>query len=1590
LLILIGLIIFVWLLIQTTPVQNLIVRQVTNKLSRDLKTTVRINHVDFNLFNTMLLQGTLVKDRRQDTLLYAGTVKVLITDWFFFKDQIELKYVGLKDAVIHLQRTDSIWNYQFLIDHFSRPSTTRQPSNVTLKLSRLELENVAVVQKDAWRGENLSAVVRTLNLDAEVFDLNKRVIGISKLTIDQPSFAIYNYTGKRLHPVVDTTEEEPIINDPNHLRWNPDNWQVTINKLTMTRGAFRSDQETDREPYQSFDGAHILFSEINGDFRDVKLRQDSITSDIVLSTKERSGFIVKKLSSKMRMHPEAMEFANLDLQTNRSHLQNFFAMRYETFDDMSDFETKVRMEGNFDNADVSSDDIAFFAPDLQTWQKRITITGNVKGSVDNLSAKNLKIQAGRDSYLHGNINIAGLPDIDKTFIDFEADDFMTIYSDAIAFVPQLRNIQQPRLDQLQYLRFRGNFTGFIRDFVTYGTLETRLGVIHSDLNMKLPRNGVARYSGTIGTTNFNLGQLIDNAQVGRTSFRGNINGSGFGPALNAKLDGNISLFEFKGYPYRNITVKGQVAKRLFDGDLVASDPNLDVQLHGLIDFSKKVPEFNFDAVVSRAALQELNLVNQNIEFNGKFRFNFRGNNIDNFLGTARIYDAALYKNGQRISFDSLSVESKILGTNRVITVLSNEFDAALVGEFTLQDLPASFQTFLNKYFPSYIKPVKGYQRNENFSFVITTKKVDDYISLINNNLSGFNYSTVTGRINARENLLDLNADFPEINYRNLKAQNVNLKAIGTYDSLVLETKVENIFINDSLHFPGTFIRVNSSNDVSDVTIKASANQTLNTASINARVQTIPKGVKVTFRQSSFEVNSKNWAIEKDGELVITEDMIMADGLKLYNGQQEIRVSTVPSDIGNTNDIRIDLTKINIGDFTPYLVRQNRIEGLLTGTITVMDPFRKLMIELNSEAEQFRFDDDSIGRIGLNANFNRRNGRVNFEVSSQNQHYEFDAQGLLKLRDSVTATEQLDINIGLNSTNIGLLERYLSGVFTNLDGQANGNLRIVGPVNNLKYLGNINLTNGGLRVLFTNVFYKIPSASFAFNEDHIDFGSFTIQDTLGNTGQITRGKLFHHGFNDLAFDFAMNSPKLLVLNTGNNGVDPYWGKVVARASMTLRGPLESMQMDISAAPADSSSLFINTRNSRESGQADFVVWKVYGREMQHVEAPRESNLNVHLDITANNYANVFVILDELTGDIIRTNGHGNLQINASTTGDFTITGRYDIDRGSYNFNFESLLRKPFTLREGAGNFIQWSGDPNNAIIRVDAEYTAENVRFSDLDLRGFEAQMFNNVRRYRGPVIVVASLTGELMRPTITFQIELPAGSPMKNDPGVVEVLRKIQSDENELNKQVAFLIVFNSFGPSSTQGNVANTAFEGLVVNSISGLLSSTLSREFSGILQNIFNDKSIHVNFNAQLYSGTQFVSDVNRNTFNIDRTNLNLSIGKSVWNDRLTFTFGSAVDFGLTPAQVDAAHSLPFLPDISAEWKIRPDGRLLLTFFYRDSYSFFTGSAARQNRSGASISYRHDFERLGTIFSGDDKKKKKKNVKTVAADGKDSTGSK
>lgn len=1564
---LLFLIVMVAILINTTPVQNWLVSVVTNKLSGDLETKVAIRHVNFSLFNKMNLEGVYIEDRHQDTLLNAGRITVNVTDWFFFKDKIELKNVELENATVRLHRTDSVWNYRFIADYFSTPpSQNKEKKPIVLSLTKLKLTNIDVQQLDEWRGQDQKIALKNLDLDAEEIDFSKKLINIRSLIMDEPVFSIYDYPGLRPRR---PKRPSNLLPDSTAEPFNAGNWKVQIKDLTMNNGAVKSDRKIKRAYYSYFDDSHIHFFAINAKFKDVLLNKDTLTADIRLSTKERSGFTVNSLTSQFRMEPGAMIFNKLDIKTPSSHLSDYYVMRYRDFnDDMGEFISSVKLEGRFQNSTVHTKDIAYFAPELKSWNKLIHLDGQVKGTIDNLSAKNFVLEAGKSSRLNGNIKMVGLPDIDSTYIDFRSNDFHTTYEDVLTIVPELKDIEDPNLKEIKYIDFKGTFTGFMRDFVTYGTIQTNLGTLVTDVNMKFPPKGLSIYSGKVNTSNFDLGKFTGVQQLGTVSFNGNVKGKGFtAQTMDAELDGKFAQLQYNNYNYTNIVVKGRMNKKLFKGNVSIDDPNVIAVLDGDIDFNGEKPEFNFFADIQRSNLKTLGFAREDVKVIGKFDMNFNGDNIDNFLGTVSLYDVAVTRDNQTYVFDTLTLSSQTVDQQKILQLRNTEASAFLIGNFTIRELPDAVKQFLNKYYPAYIPPPQKPIKNQNFLFQLDVKNIDQYLALIHPSLKGFNNSTIVGSLNSETNLMAISAMVPYASYKNVGVQDFRLTGLGNMDSLKLTGIIGNTILNDSLQFPGSKISIASSNNVSQLNISTSATQAINDARLSAQITNLEDGVKIHLDPSSIVLNEKTWRINDGGEMTISKAYVDAKNIKFTNGEQEISVVSRHSDIGTWDDIILEMKKVNIGDFMPFVLKEPRMEGIMTGTVTLEDAFRNMYISADLKAEQFRMANDSIGSVNITGAWDDRNKKATYEAISINPNYKFSIAGSYDVVDSLT--QEINANANFDRTNIHFLEQYLGSIFSNIKGFATGNLRMKGNINAPEYTGIIDVSNAGLKVKYTQCYYEFDSAKIVFTPGSIDFGTVTLKDTLYKVNKgapnvaVLTGDLQHTNFNDFVYNISINTNRLLMLNTSRSDNSTFYGKAIGKGSFRLRGPDDDMRMSVTGETVDSSSIYITSASSKESSDADYIIWKQYGKEMNLDSLGfASSELTIDLNLTANNYTRMYMVLDEITGDIIEATGSGTLKMHTGTNAPFTINGKYTIDQGYYRFSFQEVFKKPFVLLPNEGSYIRWDGDPYKAEINLKAKYVANDVKLSSLysALGQTTDPEVSRLKGERTDVDVLCTLTGSLGKPDIFFDISLAANSDVKNSQRLLGDLARINNDDNEKNKQVAYLIVFRSFAPIG-QYNVQQTDAATFAFNTISEYISGYLSSSLKTLLYGIFKDPSLSVNFNYTRASIDPTGTGAGiGNTVNLTRDNISLQFIKSLLNDKLVITFGSDFNFVSSGSQAalnaQSANFL-FLPDITAEYKITPDGKFRVSFFYRSNFDALSTNGKR-NRAGGSISFRTEFD--------------------------------
>lgn len=1561
-----------------------------SRLSKDLNTKIEIKHVDFSLFNKINMQGLLIEDHNHDTLVYAGEANVRITDWFFFKKNIELKYIGLQNAVIKMQRNDSVWSHQFLVDYFSSPSSGKKQGGTQLNLKKLDLKNVVFVKKDAWLGQNMTFAVSSLELDARNISLSNKSIDLGTLIITDPFVSLYSYP--KLKPPSDSIAVETSSTIDSALKWNATGWVINADKLEIKNGTFKNDTYSDVPVLASFDGRHIGFGEINTSLTGVHWEKDTITAKLILQTKERSGFEIKDMKADVKVTPQEMAFNNLEIKTNNSTIRNYFRMSFDDFSSMNDFIHKVSMQANFDDSQIDSDDIAFFAPAIKTWKKNITLSGTVRGPVNDLVGKNMMIQAGSNTSLNGDISMTGLPDINQTFIDFKAEDFRTTYSDAAAFIPAVSRVTSPNLRQLQFIRFHGSFTGFVRDFVTFGTIQTNLGVVKTDLNMKLPAGQTPLYSGTISTESFRLGDFIGDPAIGSVALNGSVKGRGFNDNdRQAEVDGKIQFVDYNGYRYRNAVIKGKLDKNKFDGIASINDAEAELTMNGLIDFNSKTPVFNFLADVKKANLKKLNLIQADIAFRGKFNLNFTGDNIDNFLGYANITDASLSRNGNPLPFDSLIISSEYINNEKRLKARSNEFEANLSGNFSIRDLPDAFKLFLNKYYPSYIDPPKKLPGNESLTFDISTGYVDDYIKLIDSSLSGFNHSHIYGNLNTSKNEFVLNAAVPQFKYKNYNFDNVNVTAKGNNNNLTLSGSAANINISDSLNIPLAVFTINAGNDISKVQITTGTNQAINQATLNAEVFTYPNGVKIEFDPSTFSVNGKTWTIDENGELEFRNKVPATGQLVLRENNQEIVVRSKPSETGNWNDLLIELKKVNAGDFAPFFLPKNRLEGLVSGNILMEDPAGNLFISSdNIRAEGVRLDNDSVGDVKATLSYNGKTKELIAKGNTldQENNLVFDLDLFFdpaKQKDNLIA-------IKTKTFRIKILERFLGTLFSDIQGYVTGDFDIRGEFNKLQITGKGRLKDAGLKVNFTQCFYKIQDTDIELKPTEIKLDGIVLTDPVTGNPIYLVGGIQHTAFKNMFFDLMVSTRKpntsgtannkpVLLLNTNYNDNKQFYGRVKGTGSFSLSGYESDMLMKIDAiaSTTDSSVVTIPSSRNRESGIADFLIERKYGREMEETSyTGSASNITYDVDVTANPMVTVRVVLDDLTGDEIKGKGSGTLNIHSGTNEKLSIRGRYDIEEGDYLFTFQSFFKKPFVLKKGSDSFISWSGDPYDARIQFEAMYIAENVSFAPLVNTIMNTDP--SYAKLREDVYVVADLSGALFKPDFKFRLEFPPNSFVNNDFSISSSIEQIEKNENEINRQVTYLIVFNSFAPQETaQNTTANGGFGSTIneltystISSLSGLFFNEINKKLNSELARILNTDNISINFSGSVYN-RNLLDQQSNNGFNINQSNLNINVPISMFKDRFVVTLGSTLD---VPLQSTIQQNVQFLPDVTAEWLINQSGTIRASFFYRQNLDYLTTSstgAARTKRSGASIAYRREFDSLSGLFEGKKKKKKK-----------------
>jgi len=338
------------------------------------------------------------------------------------------------------------------------------------------------------------------------------------------------------------------------------------------------------------------------------------------------------------------------------------------------------------------------------------------------------------------------------------------------------------------------------------------------------------------------------------------------------------------------------------------------------------------------------------------------------------------------------------------------------------------------------------------------------------------------------------------------------------------------------------------------------------------------------------------------------------------------------------------------------------------------------------------------------------------------------------------------------------------------------------------------------------------------------------------------------------------------------------------------------------------------------------------------------------------AEVFIIFDERAGDKIRGRGEGSINLEVDRDGTIEMFGDYIIDEGEYLFTLLNVINKPFNVKRGGT--INWTGDPFNADIELEATYPGRTA-LSTLLIEYLDNSNpdLENLARKSTKVDLIMYLTGKLLKPDIDFDINFPnVDNELRNF--VESKLNSMRSNQNELNRQVFGLMVVGSFLPGDQYAlNGGEIGF-----NTLSEMLSSQLSIYLTELLSEVFTD--------VGFISGIDF--DINYSRYTSETTDgnepglrtgseLEVRLSNTLFNERLSVNVGGNVDWGTSTIQGPSQGAF-LAGDLVLEYVLTRDKRFKVRFYQRTDQTF----VGRRNKTGLGFSYRREFDSFKDFVKG------------------------
>ncbi len=1408
--------------------------------------------------------------------------------------------------------------------------------------------------------------VQKLTVALDLSQMLKGNVMLDKVRLQDGQFNLRFHEGK---DTLNFNQFLAAFQNPNKKKKKRNAVKIEVKKLMADNMVFSFWDNRADFVGEGFDGKHFAMDSIHLNAESFLIKGDTIAATILaLEANERYTLVrLRDLSSAFQYTSTSLSFAQLTARVNNSKISDSIVLHYRAPATLSYFIDSVNIEARLRNTRINSSDLAHFIPAFRKYHDTWFVNADINGTIDSLRITDLDARFGKKSSVSGSIALDGLPDADVLFIMANLPRFELLPTDLAPYTGQKAT---QYLQPLSVIKGNAHFTGFTDNFVIESNLFSGGGSLATDISVRKLNSARPEYSGKLKANEFHLGPLIPNAELGKASFNAEISASGNALA-NLQLDGKIdaSYLEWKGYRYTNLNVKGQMAQRTFTGELLMNDPNLQGQLNGEINFEGERHHASGKLNLPHADLDALglSLTDKKPILSTTALFDFEFDQPDDIVAHLALDDTYIrYGDAHELRFSKLSAETYLKNTKRVLNASSDYFELNTEGEYAFGDLLYEAQKSWSDVSDAYsvtkeisLKEKTAYKKSTSIEVKLNLIDINPILEIyaakayiapntkIDAKLSSDSIRKVSLEILSDESYygqnrmdsIDLSFNFSQ------HLQTDFWESQGSLHSTYQE--IEGILPTQNLIFE-------YQGDEKSNAFAQSIDLISNKGHIetNGIVKSNAEGIEISFKESNIALPKHQYHISPDGNLFFSyAGGLIFNDFTLLNEEQILALDGGLNE-SETAQLNIHSENLNL-ELLTFIFSDVHLYGKLNTDATIKKGLSAPAVEGTFNLTDFQLDTMAIGDIEGVMEYLALDSIIRIEASVSRANLPaFQVNGNIY----VTAEKRIDLHAKLTGLDLGLINPFVAGAIDHIKGEALGRLRITGTVFSPIVKGSFVVRNGSFRIPYLNTTYTFNDP-IVFDENLIGFKNLRLVDPYGKKATLNGG-VYHDGFKDfiLSLKGDMTEP-FLVMNTTKKDNEQFYGFVVATGKLNISGSPDSLTIRCLARSEKNTRVSIPISSATDYEDLPFLRF-ISGDTAnleEEINKTDLSGINLQLGLEITPEAEIAIIFNEQTGDILKSRGRGNMKMEIDTRGDFKLYGDYTIESGTYNFTLANVINKEFILDKGSR--INWSGNPYEGLMNVNARYR-QMVPLSPIITDSSLAK--SNEARKRNPVSVLMNMSGPLMQPTIGLDVEIERKYAGSLSGYVAAFESNIKNNENEMNKQVFSLIVLKSLASQDAlnlSGSGAN----------ISEMFSNQLSSWLSQVDENL----EIYIDLNS------------------LDPSNLNgstMRFSYTMLEGRLRVSReGAIAGTGNNTSTTQTNNNS--LSAVAGEWTVEylltQDGALRLKFYNRISQnSIVSTNNASYNTAGFSVIHSVNFNKIGELFHQGRRKRKKASVIDVPDD--------